>query len=299
MENWRRILTYDPISSLLLSNNKVLVYFTQKILLDQKPRIINIQKTPQVKKIINKQRDEGSWKPSKKTGYPPDNKVLVETFKNIRILVRTYKLKKSCASVKKAADYLFKWQTKVGDFRGFIGDQYAPYYTGEILAILTLARYTNDTRIHRGINWLLEMRQNDGGWTVPILTHKLDRDTSLRATSEPWETLEPIRDMPFSHNWTEMSLRPIAVHPSYKYNPEARKAATLLKSRFFKPDVYGSYRDKEYWVRFRFWWSNLVTSLDSLSLMGYRIEDNDISCAKNWLISNQMPNGLWKTSYKK
>ena len=78
---------------------------------------------------------------------------------------------------------------------------------------------------------------------------------------------------------------------------EARKAADLLKSRFFKPDVYTSYKAASNWVRFAFWWPNIVTSLDSLSLMGYSRDDPDIRKALNWLVENQLSNGLWNTTY--
>jgi squalene cyclase len=46
-----------------------------------------------------------------------------------------------------------------------------------------------------------------------------------------------------------------------------------------------------------FWWPNLVTALDSLSLMGYPKEDVDIERGLEWLVENQLPNGLWKLDY--
>jgi len=79
--------------------------------------------------------------------------------------------------VGKAAEYIFSFQTPEGDIRGFIGNQYATYYTGYILALLIQAGYVDDPRVEKGMQWLLEMRQNDGGWTVPILTHHFDGRT--------------------------------------------------------------------------------------------------------------------------
>jgi hypothetical protein len=130
-----------------------------------------------------------------------------------------------------------------------------------------------------------------------MLTHKLDRQMWLDLTSKYAEPLEPNRSKPFSHNWTDMVLRTFAVHPKYRRCKEALKAAGLLKSRFFQPDGYSSYHDACYWVRFCFWWPNLVTTLDSLSLMGYARDDSDIKKALNWLVENQLPNGLWKLTY--
>jgi hypothetical protein len=299
MASWEEHLKYSPIKPLLSSSNKAISYFAKRDLLDKTPDPLDIWSIPEARKILQKQRDNGSWKPVRNVGYPKDNKVLVETYRNLRVLVRRYELTKKLNQIEKVSQYLFSWQTSEGDFRGFIGDQYAPYYTGETMAILILAGYTEDPRILKGFKWLLSVRQDDGGWTIPILTHKLNRETGYRATSEPWETYQPVRSMPFSHNWTDMVLRAFAVHPTYRHRSMAHYAARLLKSRFFKPDVYGSYRDKEYWTRFRFWWPNIVTSLDSLSRIGLRVDDPDVMKAVRWLIENQLPDGLWKTSYKR
>ncbi len=40
-----------------------------------------------------------------------------------------------------------------------------------------------------------------------------------------------------------------------------------------------------------------MTSLDSLSLMGYSRDDPDIRKALNWLVENQLSDGLWRVTY--
>lgn len=40
-----------------------------------------------------------------------------------------------------------------------------------------------------------------------------------------------------------------------------------------------------------------MTSLDSLSLMGYSKDDPDIRKALNWLVENQSSDGLWRMTY--
>ena len=229
--------------------------------------------------------------------YPLHHYGLVETFKRFRLLVEQYRLTREHTGVEKAAEFLFSCQTEDGDIRGILGNQYATYYTGAIMAHLIEAGYVDDPRIEKGFRWLLSMRQDDGGWTIPLLTHKLDRETSNRLTSEEVEPLEPDRSKPFSHNWTDMVLRAFVSHPRYRLTPEARAAGELLKSRFFKPDVYSSYRAASYWVRFAFWWPNLVTSLDSLSKMGFTKDDPDINAALDWLVEHQEPDGLWNLTY--
>ena len=145
------------------------------------------------------------------------------------------------------------------------------------------------------------MRQDDEGWTIPILTHKLDRATQYRLTSEYAAPLEADRSKPFSHNWTGMVLRAFAVHPKYRCSKAAITAAHLLKSRFFQSDCYTSYQAADYWVRFEhpFWWNNLLTALDSLSLIGLSSNDEKIMQSLKWFIDHQEENGLWKVSYTK
>ena len=178
-----------------------------------------------------------------------------------------------------------------------IGNQYATYYTGFIISLLIKAGYAQDSRVEKGMQWLLSMRQNDGGWTIPMLTHKLSRVTIYDLTTKYFEPLEPDRTKPFSHNWTNMVLQAFAAHPVYRSSKESQTAGDLLKSRFFKPDVYSSYKSTGHWIRFQFWWPNLLTALQSLLLIGFSREDPQIRKAINWFIEHQENTGLWKLSY--
>jgi hypothetical protein len=302
MKNWRRSLQFDPISPLLSSNKEAIEYYVRRDLLDEGVKSIShIWQLPEVQKILRKQQANGSWKyPGRKAVvYPKHHFSLLETWKRFRLLVETYEFAKEHPAARKAAEFLFSCQTEDGDIRGLIGNQYATYYTGAIMALLIKAGYEDDPRIEKGVMWLLSIRQDDGGWTVPILTHKFDRKTMYTLTSQYAEPIEPERSKPFSHNWTDMVLRAFAVHPEYRNSNEAKIAGNLLKSRFFRPDVYSSYRAADYWVRFLFWWPNLLTALDSLSLMGFSKDDPDIRRALDWFIDHQEPTGLWKITYAK
>jgi len=300
LAKWLTQLKFDPTPILLSSGNEVIVYFTKRDLLEQEVAPINnIWQLPEVQKNFRKQQPDGSWKyTGKKTvSYPKHHYPLLETWKAFRVLVEQYEFTKKHDAARKAAEFLFSCQTEQGDIRGMLANQYATYYTGAILALLIRAGYEDDPRIEKGFRWLISMRQDDGGWTVPILTHKFDRQTVYKLTSKYAEPAEPVRAKPFSHNATDMVLRAFAVHHKYCKCKEVRRAADLLKSRFFQPDVYTSYKAASYWVRFLFWWPNIVTSLDSLSLMGYSKDDPDIRKALNWLIENQLSDGLWKITY--
>ncbi len=300
MQNWCEYLKVDPLPPLLSSGNQALLYFARRDLLGEDVGSVQcLWDLPAVQKILGKQLPDGSWPRSGEEKHSAVNYPLIETWRWFRYLVEQYGLTREHPQVEKAAEFLFACQTEAGDIRGFLANQYATYYTGAIMALLIQAGYADDLRIEKGFQWLLAMRQNDQGWTIPILTHKLDRATQYRLTSEYAEPLEPDRSKPFSHNWTGMVLRAFAVHPCYRDSQAAKAAGNLLKSRFFQPDYYTSYQEASYWVRFDypFWWNNLVSALDSLSLMGFSSQDEAIEQSLKWFVDHQGEDGLWKVSY--
>jgi hypothetical protein len=259
--------------------------------------ISKVWELPEVTKVLRGQNKDGSW--GKPGGYPQHHKPMVETFKRLRLLISRYELDRKHPQVELGSEFLFSTQSIEGDFRGMIGDQYATYYTGEFTAQLVKAGYGNDERVDRAFRWLLSMRQNDGGWTIPLLTLPPGGGIArvIALTTAPAIPVEPDRSKPFSHNWTDMVLRAFAAHPYWRMNSEAQYSATLLKSQFFMPDVYTSYRNPNYWVRFAGWWPNLLTSLESLNQLGFKADDPDILKALRWFQENQETDGSWRTSY--
>jgi hypothetical protein len=301
-QNWLTRLKHNPLPTLLSCGNPAVEYFTRRDLLDETVApIACVWQLPEVQKILRKQQPDGSWKHSGKetVTYPKHHFALVETWRAFHTLVERYEFTKQHEGAARAVEFLFSCQTRQGDIRGMIANQYATYYTGAMLAAIVKAGYADDPRVEQAFRWLLSMRQGDGGWTIPILTHKLDKATFYKLTSEYAQPVEPDRAKPFSHNWTDMVLRAFAAHPTYRRSQEAHAAADLLKSSLFQPDYYTSYQDARYWIRFMFWWPNLVTALESLSLMGYSADDADMQRGLDWLSANQLPSGLWRLEYGK
>jgi hypothetical protein len=254
-------------------------------------------------RIISRQEPGGWWKALGKN----EDYYLIETFKLLQTLVYQYEFDKSHPAVANGCEYLFSRQTEEGDFRGFLGNQYAPYYTGLVMALLIKAGYADDPRIEKGFQWLLSMRQNDGGWVIgspgwlgiPDLKW---RDITEMMSDKNAPTLQSFdKSQPFAHSGTGMVLRAFVAHPRYRKSPEALKAAQLLKSHFLKSDNYNSYKHPDNWVRFEypFWWNNLAAALDSVSLIGIPSTDPDVKKALDWFITNQTETGLWKVSYSK
>ena len=300
MENWRKKVRFDPIPALFASGDEALRYFVTRDLLGEHPGPASrLWESPGPRRILKKQLPDGSW-PRAGVKIPTAvNYPLIETWRHFRVLVEQYGFTREHPQAQKAAEFIFTCQTEEGDIRGFLANQYATYYTGALMSILIQAGYEDDPRIERGFRWLLSMRQDDQGWTIPLLTHKFNRTTMYRLTSEYAPPVEPDRSKPFSHNWTGMVLRAFAAHPEYRHSEAARTAARLLTSRFFKPDSYTSYQAASYWVRFEypFWWNHLVAALDSISLIGLPEDNEQIRLGLTWLIDHQDRTGPWRPSY--
>jgi hypothetical protein len=303
MESWRRQFRNDPVPPLLSHPDDALQFFVRRDLLGQDPGPVRrLWELPEARKILNKQQADGSFAvPAGKKKHPDVNYRLIETWRHFRYLVEMYGCARENPQADRAAEFLLSCQTREGDIRGFLANQYATYYTGAILSLLIRAGYDQDRRVEKGMRWLLSMRQDDGGWTIPILTHPFTGKEMYRLTSKRSDPVEPDRSKPFSHNWTGMVLRAFAAHPRYRKSKEAKSAARLLAGRFFQKDVYSSYQAASYWVRFQypFWWNNLVTALDSVSRIGLPAENPDVSRGLQWLIDHQEKDGLWRDTYAK
>jgi hypothetical protein len=303
LRSWRSRLRFDPIPPLLASGNEALQYFVHRDLVEERTEpIAQIWGLPEAQKILKKQLPDGSFAfPAGKSKHAAIDFPLIETWRQFRYLVEVYGMTKDHPQTERAAEFILSRQTREGDFRGFIANQYATYYTGAILSLLIPAGYAEDPRVERGIRWLLGMRQDDGGWTIPILTRTFSGKEMYKLTSAFMEPVEPDRSRPFSHNWTGMVLRAFAAHPRHRKTKAAKAAASLLADRFFQPDVYSSYRAAEYWVRFQypFWWNNLAAALDSITRIGLGADDERIRRALEWLSEHQEKDGLWRDTYAK
>ncbi len=300
MNDWRNQLRYDPLPRLLHSRNKAIAYFSKRDLLEEQVDPIETlwELTP-ARAIIRGQQENGSWRfhgdrPGER--WKQDYEQL-ETYRILGQLVEEYGFTKVHPAISKAADFAFESQTDEGDLRGVYGNQYTPNYSGAMMELLIKAGCGNDPHIERGFRWLLSIRQNDGGWALPLQTVGARLDHATMAS----KTLKPDRARPFSYLVTGMVLRAFAAHERYRETEAARVAGKLLTSSFFKRGKYPGRQDASYWTKFSFpfWFTDLLSSLDSLSLLGFAIDDPQIHSAVEWLIGRQNRNGLWKLALLK
>ncbi len=305
--SWVKCFAYDPVTPLLESGNPAVIYFTRRDLLQEPVRDLSeIWALDDVRDIIKRQTADGHWlsKSANKAKHPAQNYDLLETFRFTNILVNQYGLNRSHPCIERAAEYLFSCQTDEGDIRGIIGEQYAPYYNGIIVANLNRSGYEDDPRVKAAMNWLLSMRQNDGGWVIgsPGCMGTYSREERDALTTQFVGTRRDFdRDQPFGHAGTGMVIRGFVTHSFYSTSPEAKQAGQLLADSLFKRNNHSSYQHPDNWLRFQypFWWTDLVSALDSLSLLGFTLDHPRITQALDWLVENQTSSGLWKHSYSK
>jgi hypothetical protein len=288
-------LRRNPIGSLLSADDAAVRCMARRDLLGETTPEISTRELPGVRRAVARQQPDGRWK------YPGGNREIrspaaydqLETYRQLGVLVGKFGLDRQHPAVAAAAGFLSSCQTGTGDYRGIYGRQYTPNYSAAITELLIRAGYAGSPQVENAMRWLLTMRQDDGGWAIPTRTLGLSLNVMLTAR----ETFEPDRRRPSSHLVTGIVLRAFAAHPRYRHSADTRRAAELLKSRFFRRDLYPDRAAPSYWLVFSypFWWTDLLSALDSLAQIGFRPGDPDIARGVAWFVDNQEPNGLWNT----
>jgi hypothetical protein len=295
MDAWRKQLHYDPVSILTGSGSEPVAYFARRELLAEDPGPVEqLWDLPDAKKILRHQMRNGGWKyPAPgATDRSTEDYDQIETYRNLGFCVEKYGLTRKHPAISKAAEFLFSFQTPAGDFRGIYGRQYSPNYSAAIMELLIKGGYGRDPRVDRGLRWLLSMRQADGGWAIPLRTAGVTRYTETLARGK---TLEPDRAKPFSHMITGVVLRGFAVSSKYRRRPAIRAAGRLLAARFFHTDSYVDRKAPGFWVGFSFpfWFTDLLSALDTLSRMGFPPDDPDVRKGLDWFAQRQHKDGGW------
>jgi hypothetical protein len=290
-------LRADPRPVLLAGQDAALDYFVRRDLMgDAAAPPATLWILPPAVRLVKKQQGDGSWRYPGKADTPRQNYSLLETYRNLRLLVEQYGFTRAHPALARAAGYVFRCQTAEGDIRGIIGNQYMPYYHGALLELLVKAGYAEDARVQRGLDWLLAMRQEDGGWIVPAQAVPPPQRSDAFWVGPP---VPPDRSLPHAHLATGMALRAFAAHPAYRRRPEAIAAGRALKRRFFQADKYNDRKSKSYWLKFQFpfWWASLLTALDTVARLGFGRDDADVAAGLAWFGDHQQEDGLWPTGY--
>jgi hypothetical protein len=138
-KSWKTLLHTDPLPALRSWPDPALAFFIRRDLLEEPVGPLDaLWELPQPCRLVNKQQADGSWRNPGRTNYPAPNANynLLETYRSLRLLVEMYGFRREQPALARAADYVFTGQTKEGDIRGILRNQYMPYYHGAILELL-------------------------------------------------------------------------------------------------------------------------------------------------------------------
>lgn len=255
-------------------------------------------------RILESQRTDGSWCKRKAESPLRWEKTysLVETLKNISRLL-DYGCSREEEQIQKAIKFLFSTQTKEGDFRGFYLNEYAPTYHALTLEILCRYGLDKDKRVQKGFRWILANKQADGGWAIPYRTRDREQLKSryrsgLKSRKGP---IQADKTQPFSPLVTSMVLRAFAESPAWRKSKEAWKAGEMVLGCFLQANNYDDRRHPSFWeeITYPFWAADILSSLDSLSKIGFSVENEKIQQTLDWLLKKQNSQGFWESENKK
>jgi hypothetical protein len=180
---WLHSLRFDPIPPLVAGRNPAVRYWAIRDLTHGSvgtPKEI-LWDLPVPRGIVRRQGTDGSWtypgrRPRAGTDYN-----LLETYRQLGFLVEMFGLTREHPALAAAAEFVFSHQSAQGDLRGIYGNQYSPNYTAGFLELLVKAGYPEDPRVELAFNWLEAMRQDDGGWALPLRTRGRNLDARSRS----------------------------------------------------------------------------------------------------------------------
>ena len=301
-----KINTGKSIEFLLARGSLPILYWLKRDILevpvDRESK--NLRKLAARVRILNTQKPDGSWW-VKRSDTPVQWEKTLYRVDTLRNLFRLYDY--GCTireeGIQRALNFLFSLQSKEGDFRGTVLNEYTPTFHALVLEILCRYGMDKDRRVQKGFRWLLANRQPDGGWVLP--PHPSE-EASLRSlcqvrSRKKRPPLKPKKTEPFSHLVTGMILRALAESATWRKSKETRRAGEMVLSRFFKDDSCNGKSMPSNWgkICYPLWNTDILGCLDSLSKIGFTVEDATIQKGLEWLCSHQNSLGFWECGNNK
>jgi hypothetical protein len=292
LSGWRARLASDPIPRLLREGSPSVLARVRRDLIDdsEAPTAKEIAEYPEVKAVLRKMEKDGSF-----AAHPPEKTLGSAKFASCLATVRALdkladlglRLETDGGArdqLEKIADYILSSQAGDGGIADLtVSDTpkgraklVALHFHGWAIAALCRAGFEGDPRVEKGFQFLLSLRQDDGGWAW----RGVRTDSAAR---------------PSSHLITGMVLRAFAASNQRRVSREARRAAELLATRFLQPDRYEDRKAPSYWEILsepRFY-TDVLDALDTITGIGLGKENSGVRTAEAYLRSRQTPNGLW------
>jgi hypothetical protein len=273
------MLRADPISWLLEPDNPSIRSRTLTELLDARaadPQVHEAQAAmsahPPVAALLEEQKKYGYW--VKRDYYLPK---YCGTFWTLSVLA-DLGLTADNEHVRRGCEFMFTFQREHGGIcrrrrvqgRGIVWDeQPGPCTHARIVRFLMQFGYGDDPRTQAAVDWLIATQRDDGMWHCGTSRHGC-----LRATHDV--------------------LRVAALDPRLAAQPGIARAADVLCDLLMQPRM-GRYHVSDAWTRLVYPHFNygVISSLDALAHLGYRMTHPKVQEAVDYLLSRQRSDGTW------
>ena len=256
------------------------------------PILADILKYPMVKQLLKTQEEDGSFPvpaDEERMGSP----AFMTAWATLRALDKMADLgvrlsaaacQDEASPVVRAAQFLLASQNDEGGLDAFLlGDSpdaeatvVAIHFHGWATSALCRVGYEADERIDRAFDFLLNRRQDDGGWAW--------RGVRTKSAARP-----------SSHLITGMVLRAFAASEKWHTSREAKRAAELLATRFMQPDRYPDRKPASHWEEIAEprMFTDVLDALDTVTSVGLGKENSGVRTAEAYVRSRQYEDGLW------
>jgi squalene cyclase len=277
---WADTLHDVPLAWLLEPENPSVQYWTLLDLLERPATDRAVRATraaivayPPLAELLAAQKRDGYW--VKRDYYLHKH---CGTFWVLSMLA-DLGLTKENEQIQRGCDFMFTFQREHGGFcrrrrvqgRGIVWDnQPGPCTQARIVRFLIQFGYGDDPRTRDGIDWLPGVQRDDGMWHC----RRADRYGCLRATLDV--------------------LRVAALDPELAAHPATGRGAAAMSELPMEPrmsryHVGGAWTTLEY----PYFGYNIISALDALARLGYRLEEPKVIAGMEYLLSRQLPNGTW------
>ena len=290
LSGWRARLASDPIPRLLREGSPSVLARVRRDLIDdsEAPTSDEIGEYPEVKVLLRKVEKDGNFAPravEKALGGPRFAGCLATLRSLDRLTDFGMRLEGNGPSpLRKVVDALLESQAIDGGIADLAladtpkgrAKTVALHFQGWAVSALCRAGFEGDPRVEKAFQYLLERRQDDGGWAW----RGVRTDSAAR---------------PSSHLVTGMVLRAFASSAQRRTSREARRAAELLATRFLQPDRYEDRKAPAFWevlTEPRFY-TDVLDGLDTITAIGLGKENSGVRTAEAYLRSRQSTDGLW------